>query len=347
MQAIQVPPQPTWSDWETLPGHWPITPDVLAETLDGGQSFRWFREEKPAARRPVHHSSQRDGGSLGEAGSMADSSGIWTGTWGTNIAQLRLQDSSLLWRAPKPLESAVAAALPRYLGLDRDWTALTDSLPWRSDAHLAQGLAAFPGLRILRQPFGETLLGFLCSATKQIVQIKQMIALLAERHGLPLFDCGSGFTPRPLADTSRGKPAPTDFHRLPTWDQLATIPEKELRACLLGFRAKYIHGTAKFLAARPGWLEETEALPYAAAKTRLLELPGVGEKVADCVLLFGAGRLEAFPVDTWVLKALARRYGLTGWKPAPVAHFGRTHFGPLAGLAQQYLFAWERKNGGR
>ncbi len=86
---------------------------------------------------------------------------------------------------------------------------------------------------------------------------------------------------------------------------------------------------------------------YAAAKARLLELPGVGEKVADCVLLFGAGRLEAFPVDTWILKALERRYGLTGWKPAQIAHFGRTHFGPLAGLAQQYLFSWERKFGSR
>ena len=54
-----------------------------------------------------------------------------------------------------------------------------------------------------------------------------------------------------------------------------------------------------------------------------------------------------FPVDTWVLKSLARRYGLEDWKPAQVAHFGRTHFGALAGLAQQYLFSWERKHGGR
>jgi N-glycosylase/DNA lyase len=68
----------------------------------------------------------------------------------------------------------------------------------------------------------------------------------------------------------------------------------------------------------------------------------VGEKVADCVLLFGAGRLEAFPVDVWILKTMERRYGLAGWKPAQVAQFGRAHFGPLAGLAQQYLFAWER-----
>ncbi len=87
--------------------------------------------------------------------------------------------------------------------------------------------------------------------------------------------------------------------------------------------------------------------------TSLRGAPSVGaigassvvKKIANCVLLFGAGRLEAFPVDTWVLMSLARRYDLTGWKPGPVAHFGRTHFGPLAGLAQQYLFAWERRFG--
>ena len=287
--------KPAWSEWQPVQPRLGLTPATLAELLDGGQSFRWHCTD-----------------------------GVWTGLWSNNLAQLRLASDALQWRAPAALHANVAAALPRYLVLGTDWPALTDSLPWRSDAHLAQCIAAFPGLRLLRQPFGETLLGFLCSATKQIVQIKQMCALLAERHG-------AAITP--------------GHYRLPTWPELAAIPEKDLRPCLLGFRAKYIHATAEFIAARPDWLEETEHLPYATAKARLLELPGVGEKIADCVLLFGAGQLEAFPVDTWVLKSLARRYGLTGWKPAPVAHFGRTHFGPLAGLAQQYLFAWERRHG--
>jgi len=92
-------------------------------------------------------------------------------------------------------------------------------------------------------------------------------------------------------------------------------------------------------------LDETETLPYAPAKERLCSLPGVGEKVADCVLLFGAGRLEAFPVDVWIIKTMAQRYGLHGWKPAQIAHFGRVHFGSLAGLAQQYLFSYERRIG--
>jgi N-glycosylase/DNA lyase len=228
-------------------------------------------------------------------------------------------------------------ALIHYLDAGLEHLKRVDALPWRSDPHLTRCIAAFPELRILRQPFGETLLGFLCSATKQIVQIKQMVALLATRHGVPLLTTPSHSTLNPQPST-----AP---HRLPTWAELAAVPESDLRACLLGFRARYIHQTAQFIGSHPGWLDETELLPYGAAKERLCSLPGVGEKVADCVLLFGAGRMEAFPVDVWIIKAMALRYGLQDWKPAQIAHFGRTHFGSYAGLAQQYLFAWERRFG--
>jgi N-glycosylase/DNA lyase len=298
-------PAPSWSAWQPLPGLDPLSPAVLAETLDGGQAFRWQRQ----------------------------SDGAFLGHWSDHVARIRLaSDGHAEWSAPTARAAHTAPALRTYLGLDQDFPALVDSLPWRSDPHLATCLAAFPGLRILRQPFGETLLGFLCSATKQIVQIKQMMALLAARHGTPLADLST-------LSSRLSTPVP---HRLPTWPELATVPEATLRACLLGFRARYIAETAQFLAARPGWLEETEALPYATAKERLCSLPGVGEKVADCVLLFGAGRLEAFPVDVWIIKTMERRYGLTGWKPAQIAHFGRTHFGPLAGLAQQFLFSYER-----
>jgi N-glycosylase/DNA lyase len=292
----------SWSNWRPLAGLPPLSAATLAETLDGGQAFRWHRAP----------------------------GGHWHGAWSDCVARVRLAaDGRLEWSAPTPLASRVAGSLPTYFATARDFNALANSLPWRSDAHLAACLAAFPGLRLLRQPFGETLLGFLCSATKQIVQIKQMLALVAERHGAPLL-------PSPIS------PLPSPVCRLPTWPELAAVPEADFRSCLLGFRAKFISQTARFLAAHPGWLEETETLPYADAKVRLCSLPGVGEKIADCVLLFGAGRLEAFPVDTWILQTLARRYGLAGWRPAPLAQFGRAHFGPLAGLAQQYLFAYER-----
>lgn len=271
-----------------------MSASTLTETLDGGQSFRW--------KKLAHDTWQ----------------GIWSGTF---VQVHQQSDGTLCWSAPSAIREYVAQSLSVYLRTETDFTALADRLPWRSDPHLEKCLAAYPGLRIPRQPFGETLLCFLCSATKQIVQIKEMVALLAQNHGEKIT---------------------SDIHALPTWETLATIPEDILRQCLLGFRARYIAATAQYIAARPGWLDETEHFPYDEAKSRLLELPGVGEKVADCVLLFGAGKLEAFPVDTWILKAMARRYELTGWKPSQITHFGRQHFGPLAGLAQQYLFAYER-----
>jgi N-glycosylase/DNA lyase len=350
-----VSPDP-WSDWRQLPLTGPTPgPAVLAETLDGGQAFRWSRVEGGA-------------GSTTRPRSDSDLDAIFRGQWSDCLAEVRLHAGRIEWRAPTAIAPRVDAAIGPYFAGDRDFHALADTLPWRSDPHLAACLRAFPGLRLLHQPFGETLLGFLCSATKQIVQIKQMLALLAQRHGASIGDGKSemedgGATSRsatlpspethlPASSANLRNPSshlrssishPPVCRRLPTWEALASIPERELRKCLLGFRAKFIHDTALFLAAHPGWLEATEHLPYTEAKERLRSLPGVGEKIADCVLLFGAGRLEAFPVDVWILRTMTERYGLHGWKPAQVAHFGRTHFGPLAGLAQQYLFAYERR----
>jgi len=304
-----------WSDWQPLSVSPPFPPRTLAETLDGGQAFRWNRQPD----------------------------GPWFGIWGECAARLRMGgDGSLEWSAPAEIAERAAAALPRYLALDVDYTALTDALPWRSDPHLAACLEAWRGLRLLRQPFGETLLCFLCSATKQIVQIKQMAALLAERFGAPLVERVDLNALDALGLAGRGGDKRAYLHRLPTWPELAAASESDLRTCALGFRARFILQTAQFLAAHPGWLDETERLPYVAAKERLCWLPGVGEKIADCVLLFGVGRFEAFPVDGWIVKAMARRYGLVGWTPTQIAHFGRVHFGAGAGLAQQYLFASER-----
>ena len=283
-----------WSEWKPLLLSTSSDAAVLSEILDGGQAFRWSRTAE----------------------------GHWQGVWSDCVARLKLSDSGeLLWSAPQAIHDAVGVALAEYFAVSTDFRALADRLPWRSDAHLARCLEKFPGLLILRQPLGETLLGFLCSPTKQIVQIKQMCELLAQNHG---------------------KEIVSGFNRLPTWAEIAAVPEADLRACALGFRAKHIKKTADFLLKNPGWMDEIDRLPYPEAKARLCELPGVGEKVADCVLLFGTGRLEAFPVDVWIVKAMAQRYSLDGWSPAQIAHFGRTHFGPYAGLAQQFLFSYER-----
>ena len=141
------PIEPGWSAWRPVEPFQTLTPSVLAEILDGGQAFRWKQDE------------------LG-----------WQGFFDRFVVRLKLDDKALLsWSAPKAMERDVGAPLTEYLQAKRPLAELVDTMPWRSDPHLARCLAAFPGLRILRQPFGETLLGFLCSATKQIVQIKQMV----------------------------------------------------------------------------------------------------------------------------------------------------------------------------
>lgn len=271
-----------------------LTGVALAETLDGGQCFRWDH----------------------------DPAGLWRGICGRLAVEMSETPSGLR----TCLRSGGFEDLNHHLATDIDWFALADRLPWRTDEHMARCVQAFPGLRILRQPVGETLLCFLCSATKQIVQIKQMAEALAHRFGRML--------------------AP-GIHALPTWERLARASESELRGCQLGFRARYVAEVAQGLKGKPGWLDATAAMPYPEAKARLMELPGVGAKIADCVLLFGAGMLEAFPVDIWLTRAMSHHYGLEGWSPAQIAHFGRAHFGPLAGLAQQYLFAWERRHSRR
>lgn len=295
-------PASFWTRWCPLPLR--LSPEVLAIVLDDGQAFRWHPQPD----------------------------GSWLGVFGRTYAQLRLgAGGSLEWRAPKELQGSAEEALRSYLSLDSDFDEAADRLPWRSDRHLARCMEAFPGLRMLRQPFGETLLCFLCSSSKQIVQIKRMAEQLARNFGAPL-----------CAAPSSGPDEPC-VRALPTWKTLAGCPEEGLRACGLGFRAAYVKGCATFLAANPGWLEETAARPYREAHERLCSLPGVGAKIADCVLLYSGTCLEAFPVDTWILKTMAGRYGLEGWKPEQVAHFGRLHFGPAAGLAQQYLFNFERQ----
>jgi N-glycosylase/DNA lyase len=248
--------------------------------------------------------------------------GAWQGTFGHHAVQLRLAADTLEFRAATDPVAAHAALLD-YLGMAPELDAALARLPRSSDAVLAAAVAACPGLILLRQPFAETLLAFILSSTKQIPQIRQLCDTLATRFGDEL--------------------AP-GLHSLPTWERLAAIDESELRACALGFRARYVAETARFLAAHHDWLTRVEGAPYPEAKTALCELSGVGEKIADCVLLFGARRLEAFPVDVWILRTLAERYGLHGWSLAQLAQFGRVHFGPLAGLAQQYLFAAARRN---
>ncbi|MGE9291126.1 MAG: DNA-3-methyladenine glycosylase family protein, partial [Puniceicoccales bacterium] len=123
---------------------------------------------------------------------------------------------------------------------------------------------------------------------------------------------------------------------------LAEVTESDLRACGIGYRARSIHKTAQVLREDPRFLSELARLPTESARKQLVSLPGVGRKIADCVLLFGYGRLESFPIDTWISRHMRTSYQLESLSDDQIQLFARAHFGSHAGLAQQFLFAQAR-----
>ena len=247
----------------------------------------------------------------------------WVGIVDGSIVRLRLSHGQLAWQASLPT-GLTDRMIGHYLWLDKSYEKAVDSLPWRGDAVIRRAMEEFPGLRILRQPVGEALLTFLLSSAKSIPQIKSLTEKIYRTKGEKLEENKFAF---------------------PGWAKLKNISEPEARKLGLGYRAKYLVGVARFLDANPGWLEELSKIDYLKARKYLMELPGVGPKVADCVLLFGANKTEAFPIDTWIYKSLQNQYGMTEWKIEQMQDFAKIHFGRYAGLAQQFLFSYQRKLG--
>jgi N-glycosylase/DNA lyase len=215
--------------------------------------------------------------------------------------------------------------LTRYLQSNMDLGAVLATFP--DDQPMRSAVGACRGLRLLRQDPWECLASFILSSTKQIVQIQQIISLLSERYGDPV----------PVPD---GEPPAFAF---PSPARLASTSEAELRDCKMGFRAPYLLATAQAIAGGHFDLERLRIMSVAEARAELLTLPGVGPKIADCVLLFAYGFQAAFPIDVWVMKALRQLY-FPRRQPSPLRlqRFTETYFGCNAGYAQQYLFHYMR-----
>ena len=268
----------------------PVRDYDLPATLSCGQAFRW--EPLAGTWRAVIH-----------------------GRW------VELQQSGGFIAARTALPQVDWRWLENYLQLDVDLAVVVGSFP--DDGPMRNAVTACRGLRLLRQEPWECLASFILSSTKQIVQIRQIIATLCARHG----------------DPAAVPPGETQAFKFPTPAQIAALTEAELRDCKMGFRAKYLLESSRRVARDGFELSTLGSLPLAEARARLLQLPGVGPKIADNVLLFAFGFPTAFPVDVWVMKALRRFYFRNRrMKLARLRCFSETHFGPNAGYAQQYLF---------
>lgn len=215
--------------------------------------------------------------------------------------------------------------LTNYLQLEINLDHIVATFP--DDEPMRVSVRACRGLRLLRQEPWECLASFILSSTKQIVQIRQIVGLLCERFGESL-PVPAGHAP---------------VYSFPTPQRLATCSEADLRGCKMGFRAPNLLKTAKIVASGELDLPSLFQLSTEEAREALTELPGVGRKIADCVLLFAYGFQDAFPIDVWVLKALRQLY-FPKRRPTMkrLLHFSQSHFGPYSGYAQQYLFHYMR-----
>lgn len=205
-----------------------------------------------------------------------------------------------------------------YFRLDDDLNVILSKID--KDPHIHQIIKTIYGLRLVRQDPWECLISFICSSFNNVPRIKQIIEKLCITFGEKI---AHGYT----------FPAP---------DVLARASLSQLRACGLGYRDTYVQKTAHIV--NNGLdLQQLKCMPYKSAKKILMELPGVGHKVADCVLLFSLEKLEAFPSDVNIKNCVTTLYGSCG----DVRKFGKSYFKEYAGYANHYLFHYHRLYGTR
>jgi N-glycosylase/DNA lyase len=225
-----------------------------------------------------------------------------------------------------------------YFGLDENLQHISEIV--NKDAHIGRALKRFWGLRIIRQDPWECLISYICATYKSIPAIKHMLNNLTRIFGKRIVLDGC------------------DYFGFPSPEKLACASARDLLECGLGYRAKYVLETSKRICDGEVDFEKLRSLPYAKAKKALMGLPGVGAKVADCILLFSLGKLEAFPVDVWVKRVVLNHYadklpkelvqklrlrdGLSSGDYERLNRFGRSYFGEYAGYAQEYLYHYER-----
>jgi N-glycosylase/DNA lyase len=279
----------------------------LQSTLESGQSYLWWRD---------------DGNDYG-AGTHGDDGRYLTTTRATGepaVVRVRQTDGHVEW------ESTVDAdpILRSRLGLDDDLPAIRDSAP--DDDLVERAYDRYRGMRIVRDPAFPGTISFICSAQMRVERIHGMQQSLREAVGTEVeFD---GET----------------YHAFPTPEQLAATSEQRLRDLKLGYRAPYVKRTAEMVADGEAEPEAADGLPYEEAREYLTRFVGVGDKVADCVLLFSLGYLQAVPLDTWIRQTIEEYYpDCARGNYADTSRAIREQLGgEYAGYVQTYIFHYLR-----
>ena len=230
---------------------------------------------------------------------------IWSGVVKNKYLKIKQNENNIIFY--DTTEEDFNLIWKEYFDLERDYASILNSY---DDKSLISACEAYRGIRILKQDEWEAICSFIISANNNIPRIKGIIERLCENFGARV---GESFS-------------------FPTPEKLAELEVDDLGVIRSGFRAKYILDAARKISTKEVDIEEIKNMSFEEAKQELLKIKGVGEKVAQCALLYGFGRLEAFPQDVWVKRIVSELYpdGL------PQCIKG------TEGIAQQYLFHWRR-----
>lgn len=242
----------------------------------------------------------------GQAFRWSEVDGVWQAVVGNRLWQLAQEENRIT--VFNCSEEEFKDFIVPYFDLERDYGAIASAVSENEVFRNAVALAG--GIRILRQEPWETVCSFIISQNNNIPRIKGIIERLCETFG---------------EKTEGG-------YTFPSAERIAALSLEDLAPLRSGFRAKYILDAAKKFASGELSSEKIAALSTDEARAELMKIYGVGEKVADCALLFGFARIDAFPKDVWIKRAMSVLFD--GNLPECAK--------PFAGIAQQYLFHYAR-----
>ena len=234
--------------------------------------------------------------------------------------RVKQTDRGLEWESTSDGESLLC----HLLRLNDDLYEIFETIP--SDKWVTAAVDKYLGMRLVQDPTFPCLISFICSTQMRVERIHRMVSNLSERFG-PAVEVDGRL-----------------YHGFPKAEHLAEVSEEELRSMSLGYRAPYVIDTANLVVTGELHPEDVASLEYEDARAELTRFVGVGNKVADCVLLFSLGYLEAVPLDTWIQRMIEERYPWCNkgnyheTSRAIRDYFGETY----AGYAQTYLFHYFR-----
>jgi N-glycosylase/DNA lyase len=210
-----------------------------------------------------------------------------------------------------------------YFDLARNYSAIIESVS--KDDIMKKAVEFGQGIRILRQDFFETLISYIISANNSIPRIRKIISVLSEMYGRKLYFNGS------------------TYYTFPQANELAKAEPEELKECRGGYRCRYVIETARMYEREPVDKTALAKAKILESKKILMRCSGVGEKVAECTLLYSGTRYDVFPTDVWVRRVMEELYFRREASAREIHEFARLRFGELSGFAQQYLFFYARE----